>query len=61
MTVVVPKMWVYQMFLFSFFFDQVKLPGEWDQNPDRLLLEWGGVRPSYGDQFKADFGPDARS
>ncbi|XP_071848171.1 uncharacterized protein [Apostichopus japonicus] len=40
---------------------KVKLPGEWDQNPDRLLLEWGGVRPSYGDQFKADFGPDARS
>lgn len=40
---------------------KVKLPGEWDENPDRLLLEWGGVRPSYGDQFKAEFGPDASS
>lgn len=40
---------------------KVKLPGQWDENPDRLLLQWAGVNPTYGDQFKAEMGPDSKS
>lgn len=48
-------------FFYPAFVLQVKLPGQWDENPDRLLLQWAGVNPTYGDQFKAEMGPDSKS
>ncbi|XP_072164340.1 uncharacterized protein [Diadema setosum] len=33
---------------------KVKLPGQWDDNPDRLLIGWGTARTDYADGFRED-------
>ena len=33
---------------------QVKLPGQWDDSPDRLLLEWGTAKSDYADGYRED-------
>ncbi|XP_022105175.1 uncharacterized protein LOC110987060 [Acanthaster planci] len=33
---------------------KVKLPGQWEDNPDRLLLELGGVKVNHAEQFARD-------
>ncbi|XP_071789767.1 uncharacterized protein [Asterias amurensis] len=33
---------------------KVKLPGQWDDSPDKMLLEWGGVKVNHAEQFARD-------
>lgn len=33
---------------------QVKLPGQWEDNPDRLLLDWGTTRSDYAEAYRED-------
>ncbi|XP_003726290.3 uncharacterized protein LOC100888336 [Strongylocentrotus purpuratus] len=33
---------------------KVKLPGQWEDNPDRLLLDWGTTRSDYAEAYRED-------